>query len=158
MSAEQTPILPHLASEFLLWLWHSSTQGRVNVTVEDRIGMRLPGEIKVTTLFLSEDAAVGMPARVAVLNGAVLNDMKVRITVDDHEYVCTLSGPELLVRAAKLPRSEAGNLTELVYDRGYFLEALRDAVGELFSEFANARTGPGWPKYVEEVTEWLRNG
>lgn len=168
MSAEATPIPPHLASEFYLWLWWTSERdgsrfalpdpvGPIDAWVVDRLAFRNPADTKVTALMTGENAPATPEARAALAGGKVLQDVKIGLRRDDREFELTLKGPAVHVSGLKLPAAgggegEAGAMLErfFLYEEAVFL--LRG----LFQAFARERTGPGWRASVEPALRaWL---
>ncbi|MFT7519749.1 MAG: hypothetical protein ACI9MC_001893, partial [Kiritimatiellia bacterium] len=71
---EALPILPHLASEFYLWLWWSSEMnsggfdlpdpvGHIDLWIDDRLAFRVPGDKKVTAVLTGDSPAETLEAK-----------------------------------------------------------------------------------------------
>lgn len=178
---EALPILPHLGSEFMLWLWYYSdiTGGHiefdrpeegeladlddlasVEIWVDERIAMRHPNQTKVSALLTGENPANTLESRAALVGGKVLHELRLGLRLDDREFYVTLKSAELLIHGAALPTVfVAGNdFTSLICDRMTMLEELDQLLGLLFRKFAKIRVSDEWPETVSNLRSWVYEG
>lgn len=164
---EATPILPHLASEFYLWLWWKSENsggsfdlgdpaGRIDLWVDDRLAFRIPGDKKVTAVLTGDNPSETLEAKAALYGGKVLNDIRLRIKRDDRDFVVTLKGPEMHMTRISLPQALQDSAEEAIYDRLFLYDELCFVVGALFTAFCDARLGSGWADdTVPALRRWV---
>ena len=161
---ETTPVIPHLASEFYLWLWWSSERtggvfelggdvGRIDLWVDDRLAFRVPGDRKVSAVLTGENPAEALEAKAALYGGKVLHEVRVRIKRDDRDFVVTLKGPEMHVTRASLPAALQDTAEEAIYDRLFLYDELTFLLSALFESFGAVRTSGAWK---DEVLPALR--
>ncbi len=158
LHAEGLPILPHVASEFYLWLWWSTEEretvfelggkvGRIEMWVDDRLAFRNPHDTKVTAVMTGENPADTLEARAALAGGKVVNDLRLHLRRDDREFTFTLKGAAMDVAQAKLPQVVQGG-EEAIYDRTFLYEELAFVLTALVREFASVRVSPRWESEV----------
>lgn len=156
---EATPVIPHLASEFYLWLWWSSERsggafdlgddvGRIDLWVDDRLAFRVPGDRKVTAVLTGENPAEALEAKAALYGGKVLHEVRIRIKRDDRDFVVTLKGPEMHVTRASLPQALQDSEEEAIYDRLFLYDELTFLLGALFKSFGEVRISDAWKSDV----------
>lgn len=159
MSAEPLPVLPHLASEFYLWLWwRSETQGsvfdlpdpvgRIECWVDERLAFRAPEQDKVTAVLTGERAADSLEARAALYGGKVVHEVRLQIRRDEREFVATLKGPDMRLSQLKLPAALQDNPEEAILDRVFLFDELSLVLQGLLRAFADARLEPSWTSEV----------
>ncbi len=168
MSAEATPIPPHLAAEFFLWLWWVSEQqggqvslpdpvGGITLFVDDRLAFRRPEDQKVSAVLTGENASTTLEARAALAGGKVVQELRVVIERDDRSYRLSLRDAAIHLAGAKLPPSgKAEEEHGALLERLFFYEELVMVLEALFEAFAVARTTPTWQRdIVPSLTRWL---
>lgn len=175
---DEMPILPHLGSEFLLWLWHTSDTNNnvinftqppegeevdldalayVDLWVDERIAMRSPNEMKVTAVLTGDNPAATLESRAALLGGKVLQELRIGIRVDDRDYLATLKAPDLLLHGVRLPSHTTDTAFEdNAVERLLLLEELDRLIGMLFCEFGRVRVSDDWRSTVETISQWTR--
>lgn len=165
--AEATPIIPHLAPEFYLWLWFKSENGggsfdlggeigRIDLWVDDRLAFRLPGDTKVTAVLTGSNPSETLEAKAALYGGKVLNDIRIRIKRDDRDFVVTLKGPEMHMTRISLPQALQESAEEAIYDRLFLYDELCFVVGALFEAFSAERLSEDWGEVtVPALRAWV---
>lgn len=152
---EPTPVLPHLAAEFLLWLWWSASQrachadlgephGEVDFWVDDRLAFKAPDEGKAAAVITGENPAEALEARAAVAGGKVLRELRLCIRREDREFAATLKAPQLDLAQVSLPQVVKGDGEEALYDRMFLYEELHGLVAAFFRQFAEDRVSGEW--------------
>lgn len=182
---EGYPVLPHLGSEFLLWLWyHSDTEGgcfnftgiaedeedgqidpnailSVNLWVDERIALRQSNENKVTAVLTGDNPSAYLESKAALAGGKVLQELRVGLRTDDREYFVTLKGPELRIHAAALPAAQIGDgedaFAGLVAERMLLLEELDRILALLFREYCLLRTSLDWLPTAKAMYSWVHD-
>lgn len=168
MSAETAPFPPHLASEFLLWLWWRSERdgtrfdlpdpvGPIEGIVEDRLAFRPPGGDRATAVLTGENPTATLEARAALAGGKVLHDLRVLLKRDDREYSLQLGGPRLDARGLKVPKLPAETPEEALRDRLDRYEEFHLILSGLFASFAAERASLRWrDEVVPALRRWAR--
>lgn len=162
---EGQPILPHLAGEFLTWLWWRSDTGKtfdlggdvgpVELWVDERIVFREEGDNKAVAVLVG-DPAQALEARAALVGGRVVQDIRLGMRRDDREFVFTLKGSALDLQSAKLPVVLAAGTEELVHDTQWLIAELWSVLGALYTAFAQARTSPEWGSTLWALRSWAQ--
>lgn len=154
-SHEATPVVPHLAAEFYLWLWWKSETsggafdmgepwGRVDVFVDDRLAFRIPGDKKVTAVLTGENPADTLEAKAALFGGKVLQEIRLFIKRDDRDFKVTLKGPEMHLTRTSLPQTLQETEEEAIYDRIFLYDELVFVLSGLLKAFGDIRTSETW--------------
>ena len=89
MSEDATPALPHLSTEFFIWLWFASERnggtmnlpeniGVVDVWVEDRLSFRGLEQEKARAVVTGDNTASSLEARAALATGKVVRDIQLQ--------------------------------------------------------------------------------
>lgn len=148
--------VPHLTTDFLLWLWwRSETQsGRlelgdelIDVWVDDRVATRRhDGGGRVARV--GDDASRGSSSVGTLLDGHVVSELRIGLRRQGREYKATIKAG-LLLAGCKLPTECKGADDEVLYERGYLLEDLWFALSLLYRRFAAERIAASW--YTEAV-------
>ena len=159
------PLLPHLASEFYLWLWWSIAQratvfdlggnvGKVTLWVEERLAFRHPNDTKVTAVMTGDRPDETLEARAALAGGKVVQDLRLHMRRDDREFTFTLKGAALDLAQCKLPQAVTGG-EEALYDRMFLYEEVSLVVQALLREFSAQRLSGAWTsEIVPAIREW----
>ena len=160
--AEGTPreppsadLLPHVAQEFLQWLWWVSEReegridlgeagGIVDLWVDQRVALAEPAEGRAKAVLTGGNPAGALEARAALAGGKVVRELALGLRRDGREYSATLKGHQLLLSGAKLPTECRGGQDEVVYERMYLYEDLYYVLRGLFRRFAAERTDARW--------------
>ena len=152
---EDTPTLPHLAYEFLLWLWWKTEvqctdievpgiEGKVDAWTEGRVVMCAPDADKATTTVTGENPCAAPECRRAMEHGKLPCELKVSLRRDDREFATVLRTPDLHPRSIRLPQVVSGADEEALYDRMFLFEELRDILSKLFTWFLSMRVQSDW--------------
>ena len=149
------PVLPHLSSEFLVWLWWSSEVheghfklgdrvGQITLWVDDRIAFRAPTEVRVTTVITGDNPSVALEARAALAGGKVVEELRIGLRRDERDFFATVKGSTLRLQGVKLPQVLEEGGEEVIYDRMHAYEEFHLILQSLFELYAGARTSPEW--------------
>lgn len=155
MSAEERPALPHLTSEFLVWLWYASErdqgrlelggdEGSVDFWVDQRLAFRTPDEDKPKAVLTGDNPSATLEARAALAGGKIVQDLRLGLRRQGREYSLSIKGVHLDVAAAKLPTECKGGEDEVLYERMFLYEDLWFAVRALYRQFARERASADW--------------
>jgi len=164
---DATPVLPHIAGEFLLWLWWSAAQsgcradlgdelGPVDFWVDDRLCFRAPDEGRAAAVITGENPAESPEARAAIAGGKVLRELRLCIRRDEREFAVTLKAPGLDMAQVTLPQVVSGSGEEALYDRMFLYEELHSLVAAFFQRFALARSTADWSEITApSIRSWV---
>ena len=174
---EVTPaaFLPHIATEFLIWLWFITERdgGTLNVTettgeyptgpgiidmwIDEKIAMRNLDGSKTAT-FSAENAPSSLSARAAISHQWHPSEIRFHLRREEREYTFTLSGSSLDLKGAKLPPVALSGEDEAIYDRMMMLEEIERVVQSLFRQWAKERTSKKWGAILATIRSWLATG
>jgi len=165
MSEDATPALPHLSTEFFIWLWYASERdagtmalsdniGVVDVWVEDRLSFRGLEQEKARAVVTGENTASSLEARAALATGKVVRDIQIHLRREEREYTVTLRGVNLDL-SAKLPPHAGEGEDGLLYERMYLYEDLWFVIEGLYRRFARERTHDMWPATLKGIRAWV---
>lgn len=154
-SVDGLPVLPHLASEFYVWLWWASEEqgsafelpdpvGRIELWVDERLAFRNANDTRVTAVMTGEAPSTSLEARAALAGGKVLQDLRVGFRRDEREFTVTLKGPSIHITSAKLPQVASEGIDEALYDRMFLYKELTLVLGALYRSFAELRVEESW--------------
>ena len=161
------PALPHLTSEFFLWLWWRTESeggvlqmgdpvGELSIWVDERLAFRSPGETKLTTIVSGERASEALEAKAALYGGKVLQQLRLHIQRTDREFGVLLNGPDLTMTQVKLPQVAQETQEEAIYDRIFLYGELCFVLKALWVEFTNQRVDSSWSlDTVPAMQQWL---
>ena len=153
---EERPLLAHLPSEFLTWLWWVTEEnggsmdlggevGPVDIWVDDRIAFSAMSDDRNLAVITSENASSTREARAALAAGRVVKELRLQLKRQDHEFSFVLRGAHLDVVGAKLPGTvKNGEMAAILHDRIYLYEELHFVVAALLQSFAEKRTSEEW--------------
>ena len=167
---EQRPALPHLTTEFMLWLWWVSEReegrldlgddaGVIDLWVDQRLSFRGPGEDRARAVLTGENPSAALEARAALAGGKVVQDLQIGVRREGREYATILRGPTLDVAAAKLPTECKGGEDEVLYERMFLYEDLFFVLRALYRLFARERASPSWAtEHLPALRAWAAVG
>ncbi|MCO4744102.1 MAG: hypothetical protein KC912_04900 [Proteobacteria bacterium] len=165
--SDGSPILPHQAAEFYVWLWWMTEErqgafdlpeptGRVDVWVDERLAFRIPNDSKVTAVLTGDNPSATLEARAALAGGKVLEEVRLGIRRDDREYAVTLKGAPMYFTRLKLPQVLMEGEDSVIYDRMHLYEEAESIIAALFREFASLRASAEWENSVlPEIRQWV---
>ncbi|MEL6347707.1 MAG: hypothetical protein AAFV53_31665 [Myxococcota bacterium] len=164
--SDATPALPHLSTEFFIWLWYASERdggtmnlpenvGVVDVWVEERLAFRGLAEEKARAVVTGENTASSLEARAALATGKVVSQLQVHLRREEREYTATLKGVNLDLAGVKLPPHAGEGEDGLLYERMYLYEDLMFIIQGLYRQFSRERTHESWPQTLGSIREWV---
>ena len=168
MNDAALPDVPHLASEFYLWLWWRidladshitlpAPLGGVDIWVDERLAFRAPGESKVTVVLTGDNPAESLESRASLRGGKVLDELRLGIRLDDREYMVTIKGPAMELRGVKMPSIIEDDVDVILQERMALYEELNSVFAALYREFSTVRTSAVWMSdVVPSVIEWTK--
>ncbi len=173
MSKESNPALPHLSTEFFVWLWYVTDRdggtvnlgeeaGVIEVWIDERLSFRTHDEDKARAVLTGEDAASCLESRAAMASGKVVRDLRLRLRKEEREYTFVLRGSHLDLAGVKLPDHAPDGEDELLYERMFLYEEVWFLMRALYRRFAAERTAPTWHGVtLKAIRAWVggsRNG
>jgi hypothetical protein len=172
-------VIPHLSSEFMLWLWWASDINgslynfevfeeeeqsvsldddldSIEIWLDDRITMRHADDTRVSNVMTGDTIASAPEAKVAIAGGKVVQEIRMGMRRDDREFVFGLKGGELALHGVRLPMVVSDGFEEVIYDRFALLTELETVLAKLFNDFARLRTSERWNgEIVPNIRSWL---
>jgi len=176
---EGLPTLPHLGSEFMLWLWYESEQtggqfafttpqegdevelgalGSVELWVDERIALRNRNDTRISAVLTGMNPSTTLESRAALAGGKVCQELRVGIRSDDREFFVTLKGPALWSHSAALPQVVSGlgeGWEGTVLDRLALIEEMDMLIGLLFNEYCTRRLSASWAETFDKLSRWV---
>lgn len=162
-----------LGQEFLTWLWYKSeerggaialpTTGDVVVYFEQHMLLESgEGESHEKVICQGQQSEL-KEAKTGLAMGKKLEQGRLRLTRDDHEWRLSLSGGLMQFRSVRVPKTlnqgeeagdEAGREGQLL-DRIGLLETAIRTVDELFRLYLSIRLSPEWPTEKDRISSWI---
>ena len=170
LEPDEHPANLFLGHEFLAWLWYRVEQsfGRVDLPVlgtvefwiDDRLVLRGRGEQPQTASFRGGAPSTSQEARAALRAGKAPDEARVGLRLGEREYLFTLRGEGLDLKALKVPQTvKKGEVEAIVYDRMFLFEEATQALEALYEQFLQARLHPSWPTAMRpRMVEWAARG
>lgn len=163
---DPSTIPPALSAEFFLYLWFASEagsgkipleDGEVQFWVEDRLGFRVSGDNKPSTILTGERPSASPEARAALKGGKLLRDLRLGLRREDREYFLLLKGPRLEMAGARLPGLvKTGEISEILFERMFLYEEAHFLLGQLWSRFADRRFTLEWEREIlPRIRAWV---
>lgn len=158
---------PHVATEFMLWLWWRSAEGRGRIPLGDagelefwldgKIDFRVVGETRTATSVALDAPEHSINALAALASGQVVKGLGLALRREDREYALRLTGPLLHRSSLKLPALvKSGEEGEMLYEAAFLYEEAEHCLTHLFRAFARQRTADGWEKQgAMALRRWL---
>ena len=163
-----------LGQEFLTWLWYKSderggtvylpsTGSDIQVVFEKHMLLEY-GEGEAHEKVICRGLQTELKeARTGLAMGKKLEQARLQMVRDDHEWHLTLKGSLLEFRNVKPPKTMTGGegsddpeATEgMLLDRIGLLDMAVRTVDELFRMFLDVRIGPDWDKELVKVRAWV---
>lgn len=162
-----------LGQEFLTWLWWKSEErggtvflddfGEVGIAFEKHMLLESGEGESSEKLICSGLQTELVEARTGLQVGKKLEQARVVLTRDSHEYGLTLSGALMEFRNVRLPKTEeteqpGGSVEEIegkILERVFLFEDLVKIIHSLFSMFLKIRLGQEWPQQLLKIREWV---
>lgn len=164
-----------LGQEFLTWLWYKSEERGGAVYLENsRTDIDMVFEKHILLESGEGDSYEKMicqglqtelqEARTGLAMGKKIEQARIMMTRDEHEYHFTLKGSVFEFRSVRLPKtmtdSEEGNdpdaMEGRLLDRIGLYEISTRTVDELFKMFLDKRVGDDWPVELEKLRSWIK--
>ena len=164
------PQLPHLSSEFFVWLWFAAEReggsmffgeeiGVLDFWIEERLSFRSPDEDRPRAVMTGEDAATSLEARAALAGGKVVRDVQLHLRREEREYTVVLRGAGLDLSGLKFPTHATDGEDELLYERMYLYEDVWFIIRALYQRFATERTAAEWAsRTLPAMRRWVAGG
>ncbi len=164
-----------LGQEFLTWLWYKSeerggavylenTRTDVEIVFEKHILLESGEGDSYEKLICQGLQAELQEARTGLAMGKKIEQARIMIIRDDHEYHFTLKGSIFEFRSVRLPKTmtdseESGDPDALegkLLDRIGLYEISMRTIDELFKMFLEKRVGDDWPIELEKLRNWIK--
>jgi hypothetical protein len=174
VSDDARPILPHLGSDFYIWLWwHAEKDSNeyyfknkdpktddqvIGLWIDTRLGFRSKAEAQLNAVFTGDNPSERPETRTALRSGQALEELRIGLRIEDsREYLVTLKGPAITLNQVRLSGvSENSQLETVVVDRMLMLRELEDTLARLFQDFLQQRTS-GWKKDTyPQIKQWAQ--
>jgi recombination associated protein RdgC len=163
-----------IGQEFLTWLWWKSEErggsveipeyGDIIVAFEKHMLLEYGEGESAEKLICSGLKAELLEARTGLQVGKKLEQARIRVVKNDHEYNFTLAAGLMEFRNVRLPKTagteseESGNREEvegMILERLFLFEDLVQTVNALFRQFLERRTSDDWGEELDKVRAWV---
>ena len=161
-----------LGQEFLTWLWWKSEerggsvalsgQGDISIIFEKHMLLEY-GEGEANEKLICRGLQTELKeARTGMFIGKKLEQARLRLEQDQHEWSFTLAAGCMEFRNVRLPKTagseEGGNKEEtegMILERIYLFEELIRIMTDLFRMFLEIRINPQWREEVLKMRNWV---
>jgi hypothetical protein len=160
--------------EFLTWLWWKSEerggsvslpgQGDIRIIFEKHMLLEY-GEGEANERLICRGLQTELKeARTGMFIGKKLEQARIRLEQDQHEWNFTLAAALMEFRNVRLPKTagteeDPSNRKEeiegMILERIYLFEELIRIVNELFRLFLLVRVGPEWKAELLKIRSWV---
>ena len=163
-----------LGQEFLTWLWYKSEERGgavfldnsgtdVEIVFEKHILLESGEGDSYEKLICQGLQAELKEARTGLAMGKKIEQARIMLIRDEHEYHFTLKGSVFEFRSVRLPKTmtdaEEGNDPDdqagRMLDRVGLYEISMRTIDELFKMFLKKRVGDEWPVELEKLRGWI---
>ena len=164
-----------LGQEFLTWLWYKSEERGgavfldnsgtdVELVFEKHIMLESGAGDSYEKLICQGLQADLQEARTGLLMGKKIEQARIMLIRDDHEFHFTLKGSLFEFRSVRLPKTmsdseegdDQGAAEARLLDRVGLYEISMRTIDELFSMFLKKRVGDEWPSELEKLRSWIK--
>jgi len=164
-----------LGQEFLTWLWYKSEERGgavflensgtdVEIIFEKHILLESGEGESYEKLICQGLQAELQEARTGLAMGKKIEQARIMMTRDDHEFHFSLKGSLFEFRSVRLPKTltnsdESGDAEATegrLLDRIGLYEIPMRTVDELFGMFLKKRVGGEWPAELEKLRNWIK--
>ncbi len=163
-----------VGQEFLTWLWWKSeerggsielgNEGDITVAFEKHMLLE-SGEGESSEKIICTGLQTELQeARTGLQMGKKLEQARIVITHNSHEYSFTLSGALMEYRNVRLPKTEATEndksdnpeaIEGMILERIFLFEELVRIVNTLFGMFLKVRLGARWREELLKIRHWV---
>lgn len=163
-----------VGQEFLTWLWWKSEErgGSIEITQEGDITVAFEkhmllesGEGESSEKIICTGLQTELQeARTGLQMGKKLEQARIVINHNSHEYSFTLAGALMEYRNIRLPKTEATEndkstnpeeIEGMILERIFLFEELLRIVNTLFSMFLKVRLGEKWRDELQKIRLWV---
>jgi len=162
-----------LGQEFLTWLWFKSEErggsinlpdsGDIQVIFEQHMLLEYgEGESHEKVICQGQQAEL-KEAKTGLAMGKKLEQARIRLARDNHEWRLSLSGALMQFRSVRVPKTMSPGEEEgdeaaregLILDRIGLLEMATRTVDELFRLYLSIRLNPEWTAERDRISHWI---
>lgn len=166
-----------LGQEFLTWLWYKSEERGgaiflessgtdVEVVFEKHILLESGEGDSYEKLICQGLQAELQEARTGLAMGKKIEQARIMLIRDDHEFHYTLKGSVFEFRSVRLPKtmtsaeeSDDSDAAEgRLLDKIGLYEICMRTSDELFRMYLKRRVGDEWPTELEKLRNWIKKG
>lgn len=159
-----------VGQDFLTWLWFRSEQGRGQWQTEDGapFGLTFEGRVMVQsgegesleTAVCSGPGAELHEAKTGLALGKKVQQAKLRLEEDGHEWRLTVKAEDFSCGGLKTPkvefRLEEGQDPDAPFlEKMYLLERALRFFDQLFMQFLKVRFSSAWPEQLRAMRIWV---
>lgn len=144
--------------EFLLWVWFESEVFETNLATSKGARRAMWIEPKLALSFEAEEAVLksAIPgqtpeAKVALRQGKLPKEARLRATTGEHEYAFTFKADTLSLSGLSIPAeldAKKDDPAEVLKDRMRLTDELEAILDGLFDDFLALRLSPAWSQTV----------
>ena len=166
-----------LGQEFLTWLWYKSEErggavflessgADVEVVFEKHILLESGEGDSYEKLICQGLQAELQEARTGLAMGKKIEQARIMLIRDDHEFHFTLKGSVFEFRSVRLPKTmtsaeegdDPGAAEGRLLDKIGLYEICMRTSDELFRMYLKRRVGEEWPSELEKLRGWIQKG
>ena len=163
-----------LGQEFLTWLWYKSEERGgavflensgtdVELVFEKHIFLESGEGDSYEKLICQGLQAELQEARTGLAMGKKIEQARIMLVRDDHEFHFTLKGSAYEFRSVRLPKTitaseesdDPGAAEGRILDKIGLYEVCLKTTDELFRMFLKRRTGEEWPDELAKLRSWI---
>lgn len=163
-----------IGQEFLTWLWWKSEErgGSIELAEEGDITVAFEkhmllesGEGESSEKIICTGLQTELQeARTGLQMGKKLEQARIVLSHNSHEYSFTLSGALMEYRNVRLPKTEATEndkndnpeeIEGMILERIFLFEELVRIVNTLFGMFLKVRLGERWREELQKIRHWV---
>jgi hypothetical protein len=159
-----------IGQDYLTWLWFRSEQGRgqwqtgegapFGLTFEDRVMVQSGEGDGLETAVCSGPGAELHEAKIGLARGKKVQQAKLRLEEDGHEWRATVKAEDFSLGGFKTPkvefRLEEGQDPDSPFlEKMYLLERALSFFDQLFVQFLKLRFSSEWNEELQALRLWL---
>lgn len=156
----------HLGELFLIWLWHHADidDGIFRLSDGTVLELRFDNQITLEAKLAQAEKtnlSGGAPAdsreaREALKDGKSVTQAKMRIVLNEKEWVFVLNAQHLAISGLKIPALMTKADDEKLYERQFLIEEVDALIRGLYDSFLNLRLDAAkWKSEARAISQWV---
>lgn len=156
--------------EFLTWIWYviEHDPSQLNRVIQDNISFTIGNRIMlqnavhdaVETITIKGDDAGLEEGVLALKKGALVTEIHLRVTEEEHEWQLTLKGESLNISNLRLPETgqieTKDDMEGAVLEKIFLYEKIMTWLDAVYVFFIKIRLSPEWnEKVIPQIKKWI---